>query len=213
MLAMLRKDWYVMGKYTAVFIAAWMVIAGMLAWIPGAERSFLFYTLPVVCFGVTLNAIGVDHDCRWDRFAAMTLLRPWELVLEKYLLSYGILALIAGLGALAGRISTMGQGGNDMWATIVLVLLATATALPLVYRFGQQKGRLILLGFWGLVAALILGAAHWNYALIEAVFGWMDAAPVPALAAGIAAVLLAANAASICLSIRFYTRRQRGWYD
>lgn len=213
MLAMLRKDWYVMGKYTAVFIAAWMVIAGMLAWIPGAERSFLFYTLPVVCFGVTLNAIGVDHDCRWDRFAAMTPLRPWELVLEKYLLSYGILALIAGLGALAGRISTVGQGGNDMWATIVLVLLATATALPLVYRFGQQKGRLILLGFWGLVAALILGTAQWSFEVIEWFFGWIEEIPALALAVGVTVLLTAANVWSFHLSTRFYTRRQRGWYD
>ena len=66
---------------------------------------------------------------------------------------------------------------------------------------------------WGLAAAAILGAAHWRYHLIEAVFGWMDAVPVPALAAGCIIVLGVLNIFSVILSVRFYTRRQRGWYD
>ena len=42
MLAMLRKDLYVMGKYTAVFIISWMVVAGVSARIFNADGSFLY---------------------------------------------------------------------------------------------------------------------------------------------------------------------------
>lgn len=213
MLAMLRKDCYVMGKYAAGIIITWIVMAGMYAWISKVESSFLYYFMPALSITIVRNAVSYDHERRWDRFAAMTPLRPWALVLEKYLLAYGALALMAGLGALAGWISTLGKSGANMWMPVVLALLMTATDLPVVYRFGRQRGAIILMVSWGLVAAAILGTAHWNYALIKLVFGWMEDVPFLALLAGIGGMLLVVNAGSILLSIRFYARRQRGWYD
>ena len=51
-----------------------------------------------------------------------------------------------------------------------------------------------------------------KFAVVYA-FGWMGDVPVPALAAGIAGLLLALHLFSFLLSVRFYTRRRRGWYD
>lgn len=213
MLAMLRKDLYVMGKYTIVLIITWVVAAGVLIWLPKTDASFLYYLMPAMSATIALNAVSADHECRWDRFAAMTPLRPWQLVLEKYLFTYGTLALLGGLSFLAAWAAASGENNSSTWAAIVLVLLLIATSLPLVYRFGRQKGGMILMIFWGLVAALILGAAHWNYGLIETAFGWVEEVPAPALAAGTTVFLIAANVWSFYLSVRFYARRQRGWYD
>lgn len=213
MFAMLRKDVYVMGRYTAVFSAVWLAIIAVCARLPGLESASLYYLMPVYALTVTLNAVSSDHECRWDRFAAMTPLRPWQLVLEKYLFTYGTLALLGGLSFLAAWAAASDENNSSTWAAIVLVLLLIATSLPLVYRFGRQKGGMILMIFWGLAAALLLGAAHWNYGLIETAFGWVEEVPAPALAAGTTVFLLAANVWSFYLSVRFYARRQRGWYD
>lgn len=213
MLAMLRKDFYVMGKYTAALVITWAAAAGVLIWFPGTDAGFLYYLMPAMSATIAQNAVCIDHECRWDRFAAMTPLRPWQLVLEKYLFTYGILTLMAGLSFLAAWATSSDVNRSSIWAAIVLVLLLIAMSLPLAYRFGRQKSGMILIILWGLAAALVLGTAHWNYGLIEAAFGWMDDVPAPALAAGSAVFLAAASVWSFRLSVRFYTRRQRGWYE
>lgn len=213
MLAMLRKDCYVMSKHMVGIILAWMGMSAMYAWIPGVESNAMFYLMPVMASTIVLNAVSNDQACRWDLFAAVTPLRPWEIVVGKYVFAYGILALLTGLGTLAGWISTLGKGGSNMGTVVVLVSLMTALGLPLVYRFGRHKGATVLLVIWGLAAAAIFGAAHWNYGLIEAAFGWIDAVPVPVMMAGCTVILAVLNICSVFLSIRFYTRRQKGWYD
>lgn len=212
MLAMLRKDCYTMWKFTAVYAIVWMIMSGTFGWFSGTSGNSLYYLMPVMASTVVLSAISSDETCRWDRFIAMSPLRPWQIVLGKYLFAYGVLALMSALSALAGLVSASGRGGAELLTEVVLVLLADALALPLVYRFGRQTGaRILLMIILGLAVA-ILGPAHLNYDWIEAAFGWMDAIPVPALAAGIAGILLALHLLSFLLSVRLYTRRQRGWY-
>lgn len=204
MLAMLRKDCCVVGKYTAGLLVFWVILAGLYAGIPEVDQGKWYLMMPVLAANIVLAAISSDEVCHWDRFAAMTPLRPWQLVLEKYLLAYGLTAALAG---------AKGRDGLDSWMVTVLALLSTVTALPLTYRFGRQKGSTVLLIVWGAAAALILGTAYFRYAWIEWAFGWLEEVPVPLLAAGGGCALLALNAGSVCLSIRFYARRQRGWYD
>lgn len=213
MLAMLRKDCHVMWKFMAVYAITWMVMTGTFGRVSGTSADSLYYLMPVMSSTIVLSAISSDDACRWDRFIAMTPLRPWQIVLAKYLFAYGTLTLMNVLSVLAGRVSASDRGGTELLTGTVLVLLATAAALPLVYRFGRQTGARILGIIILSLAVAILGPAHLKYDWIGAVFDWMDDVPVPALAAGIAGLLLALHLLSILLSIRFYTRRQRGWYD
>lgn len=213
MFAMLRKDVYVMGRYTAVFSAVWLAIIAVCARLPGLESASLYYLMPVYALTVTLNAVSSDHECRWDRFAAMTPLEPWLLVLEKYLFAYGVMALMTLLGVAARRLATGVLDRVELWTIVVLSLLAMATALPVTYRFGRKTGGALLMALWGGLAAVILGTALLNYAKIEAAFGWLEDVPALSLALGLGAMVLAANALSFALSVRFYTRRQRGWYE
>lgn len=211
MLALLRKDCYVMRKFAVVYTIAWMIMSGTFGWISGTSGSSLYYLMPIMSSTIVMSAIGSDETCRWDRFVAMSPLRPWQIVLAKYLFAYGTLTLMSVLGALANHVSAS-RSGVEVLTEVVLVLMATAMALPLVYRFGRQTGArilgIIILG----LAMAILGPAHLKYEWIEAAFGWMDDVPVPTLATGIAGLLLALHLFSFLLSVRFYTRRQRGWY-
>lgn len=213
MLAMLRKDCYAMGKHTVLLLVFWTFMAGMYALVPGVDGNLFYAIMPAMGANVVLGAIHYDQACRWDRFIAMTHLRPWQLVLEKYLLVYGLIALLAVLSVLAGWVSARGRSGLSVWAVIVATLLFDAMGLPLVYRFGQPKGSTIVLSIWGAAAAVILGTAHWRRDLLGRAFGWMGEIPASALAAGTAAAVLLINVGSILLSVRFYARRQRGMYD
>ena len=124
-------------------------------------------------------------------------------------------ALLARLrpGGPGGRGGAARPGAPPLPRTIlVLVLLALATALPLTYRYGRRKGGALLLALWGAVAVLILGGSFLCSPVIDLLFGWMDNAPALTLEVRVAGGLLAANAASFWLSVRFYTRRQWGWY-
>ncbi len=212
MLAMLRKDFYVVGKHTVALLVLWTFMPGLYSLVPGVDGNMFYAIMPAMGANVVVNAVGNDRACHWDRFIAMTPLRPWQLVLEKYLLAYGLTALLAALGGLACWITTKGQGGLHVWATVIAVLLYNAMGLPLLYRFGQPMGSTILLSVWGTAAVVILGTAYWRRELLDKAFGWMSDIPAPLLAAGIVALLLAVNAGSFLLSTRFYARRQRGWY-
>ena len=209
-IAMLRKDLYVTGRYAAAYAGAWAVISLLCSvWM---NIHSLLDAMPICALTVVLNAVSADQECRWDRFAAMSSLRPWVLVGEKYLYAYGLIAMLTALRAaglrLAGR-----HGGQPLPRTIlVLVLLALATALPLTYRYGRRKGGALLLALWGAAAVLILGGSFLCSPVIDLLFGWMDGIPALTLGVRLAVGLLAANVLSYALSVRFYTRRQRGWY-
>lgn len=213
MWAMLRKDWYVVGKYTMSVLLFELAIAVAFRWM-GESVSSVYYTATIVAADtVILNAIGSDVRCGWDRFIAMTSLRPWEPVLGKYLLSYGAVIWAVGIGALLVWNSPEGMDRVELWTAVVLNALCIAMMLPLAYRYGRQKGGIILFVIWGLAAMLILGTAQWSFEVIEWLFAWIEDISAPALALGLAVLLLAANAWSFRLSVRFYTRRQRGWYE
>ena len=90
-----------------------------------------------------------------------------------------------------------------MAASAVLLLLAVI--LPAVYRFGRQKGAALtmypLMALLG--AALLWGQENASEALAELLrptaFRFL--------------LSVGAHLASIPVSVLFYTRRQRGWYD
>lgn len=213
MLAMLRKDVYVMGRYVAPLTGSCIVMALVFSRFLAADVHFPYYLLPALSVMIGPSAVSADQECRWDQFAAMTPLRPWLLVVEKYCFAYGTAALLAGLSTLVCRVSATEEDVSNMRMMFLLISLCLAIALPLVYRFGRQKSSIILLAFWGLIIAAVLGDVYFRYGLIKLSLGWMADVPAPLLAAVGGCALLALNAGSILLSVRFYTRRRRGWYD
>ena len=134
MLAMLRKDWYVVGKYMASVLLFELAIAAAFRWI-GESISSVYYTATIVATDtVILNAIDSDYRCGWDRFIVMTSLRPWEPVLGKYLLACGAVVWAVGIGALLVWNSPEGMDQVELWTAVVLSFLCIAMMLPLATR-------------------------------------------------------------------------------
>ena len=203
---LLLKDWYVARKrcwpllpMAAVF-AACTVYADS-AWF-AAYPLLLGAMLPV-----TLQAY--DDACGFPRYAAALPVSRRALVGARYVtallapLPGAALLLLAGLiGAALGHPSPLGAGA--LAALSLLPLLFSALLLPLAFRFGTERARLLM--------ALLLGAL----CVLALLPGPVVRPPLPGGAAGggalaaLAAAVLALLALSYLAALKLYAPRAGG---
>ena len=169
----------------------------------------------MMAMSIPLNSIAYDEKSKWDRYAAMLPYKPGQLVWTKYLLAYLFTVLaeaIVLLGSvIRGRISHEPSTPEDLLSFSVLLLgvmpVMIAAVLPPLYRFGSEKGRLVMLVFMGIGVGITLGLAG--------IFGEVNLPQLP-LAAAVplfVLVVVAATYVSFRLSVYFYRKRQNGAYN
>ncbi|MGI6261797.1 MAG: ABC-2 transporter permease [Acutalibacteraceae bacterium] len=153
MKGLLLKDFYTIIKQLKVFVL--MIV--IFALIPNFSVSVFAVVYAAM---LPITTLAYDERCKWDTLAAMMPYSPAALVLSKYLL--GLLGVLC-----AGLLSAFGYGiqlfllhaadDGSFWfsllAGICTALLLLAINLPLMYRFGVEKGRLF---FFALIALLAL---------------------------------------------------------
>lgn len=210
MTGLLKKDLYVAGKSGRLLL----VLALVFSMVPslGAFGSTYAVMLAVM---MPLNSIAYDERCKWDRYAAMLPYRTGQLVWSKYLLSYLYTLLGGGIIVLGAFLRGVTTGAADWKETAetsvmlaVVMLFITALGLPLLYRFGSEKGRLAMILCMGVGVGAAMG--------LMGIFGELPELPelpLPVLAAGIAVLAVGATYASFRLSVYFYRKRQNGAYD
>lgn len=161
MKALLLKDFLTLSKMIRTIIIIMLIVAC----VPQLNMSVFFM---VYCAMLPISALGYDERTKWDVQAAMMPYRPWEIVLGKYVLGYLILAVATVLALLANVIVGSVTGSPltaDQYLMIATYALAVtfflSITLPLVFRFGVEKGRLAMgiglgVGFGVLVALIPL---------------------------------------------------------
>lgn len=213
MIGLLKKDLYVADKSGRLLL----VLALVFCLAPGFGTLGGTYAM-MMAFMLPMNSIAYDERCKWDRYAAMLPYRPGQIVWCKYLLS-GIYTLLGEAVILVGAVirNIMDPGSVDWKSTLeinimlaLVMFLVVSITLPFLFRFGSEKGRLIML----VVMALGVGTA---VALTNTIFGDRDLAsllpPVPVLAALGTALVAGGIYLSFRLSVHFYKKRQNGAYD
>lgn len=209
MIGLLKKDLYVADRSFRLLI----VLAVVFSLIPGMSNFGTTYAI-MMAMTIPLNAIAYDEKSKWDRYAAMLPYKTEQLVWIKYLLGYlfAVLAeVIVLLGtAIRSRVSHDPAALEDLLGFSILLLavmpLTIAFALPALYRFGSEKGRLTMLAIMGVGLGVAMGLAG--------VFGEVNLPRLPLAAAVPLFVLLviAVTYASFRLSVYFYKKRQNGAY-
>jgi len=122
------------------------------------DLSFMGTFVPILlCMG-TLSSMNVDEQAQWDRFAVSVPNGRAKVVREKYL----FLLLCGGISLVIGLVLALIlflRGVEDAGATLSVfvgsvmgTLLVSSVSLPLSFRFGYQKARVIAIGVAGLVA-------------------------------------------------------------
>ena len=214
MIALLKKVIFVMDKQMRLLV----ILALLFNLIPSASSLGATYAM-LIALMLPMSTISYDERCKWDRYAAMLPWTPQQIVGSKYVLSYGALALGAALIILGNFARTLYGGATDWEETgallaiyLVLIAVMTAVVYPLIYRFGSEKGRLILVVVFLGIFAMAFGTVVLAMDNMEGIVARLEAISAPVLAAAAVVVVAGATFLSYRLSVRFYLRRREGAY-
>lgn len=211
MIGLLRKDLFVADKSSRLLL----VLALVFCLTPNLGTLGNTYAM-MMAFMLPMNSIAYDERCKWDRYAAMLPYKTSQIVWSKYVLSF-LYTLLGEVIILVGAcIRNVIHPGSVDWLDtveicammVVVMLLVVAFALPALYRFGSEKGRLVMILMMGVGVGVALG-----------VMKITDEVPVqikltfPAVFLLAAAVLVAVTALSFRVSVKFYKNRQNGKYN
>ena len=140
--------------------------------------------LTVMVLLLPVNALAYDENCKWDAYALTMPVTRRDLALSKYLLALvgaGAMALLSAVCALM-----MGATPDEVFSTIGLLLAAglcmISIMLPLLFRFGVQKGRMVMIVVVLLPVALTVMFPEVFPVALPAGTGWLFLAALVLLA-------------------------------
>lgn len=114
-------------------------------------------TMLVIMLPITTMAY--DEKCRWDGFALTTPLSRSDMVNAKYMFTIGCIAVLTLLLAIGNLIIC-----KDIKASISVLLyvipagmILNAAILPVLFCFGVESGRLVIIVVMIVIALLIVG--------------------------------------------------------
>ena len=201
MKALILKDTYVIWRQMKYFLFLILIFSA----IPSS-----FNNIFAVIYAAMLpyTALAYDERSKWDQMAAMMPYSPRDVVLGKYVFGWLCIGGAAVLSCLIQVIVCLLVKQRFLPGVLALSVLGAlcvlAISLPLMFRFGVEKGRLamfliifLVCGGAGALASIADGMLHGN--------GFASQIPVTAAMLLITVVL---TAVSVPLSMRFYAKRQ-----
>ena len=190
MKALLLKDFYVLWKQMKAFLVLILLFSAL----PGSYNAIFAVTYAAM---LPYSCVAYDERSKWDQLAAMMPYSNRDLVLSRYILGW-----IAGAGACL--LSLLLQEGftlilhqdvypDTLIASFFVCLSTLAITLPLIFRFGVERGRLIMF----LIIFLVCGSAGALSGIADSLSGTL---PAPVWL--IVPLSLVLTALSIPLSLR-----------
>ncbi len=206
MKGLLLKDFYMMKKYCRSFLLILLVFTAVSLF---SESGAIFIAYPVLIVSMLpVTLISYDERSRWNVYSdTMPYSRAMQ-VSAKYLtmLMAVLCCLVVLTVAQAGKAFYLHESFDPLALVTTLLavgLLAPSFTLPIVFKWGVEKGRMMYYVLMVLLLAWFAIANAWNpereWAAVPGILlnGWM-------LLGG--AVIL--FALSWWLSIRFYQKRE-----
>lgn len=143
MKALLIKDLLTLkgqAKSLLLVLAVWFIISYI-------NGSGIFFTALSVIYGMLLplTTLSVDEKSRVERYMMSAPVTRAELALSRYVLGLlGLLALgVLGVGASLAIGDSLAEAIGASAACFCLAVLLLSVTLPLVYKFGTDKARII----------------------------------------------------------------------
>ena len=193
MKGLLQKDFYLMRTLARSY--AFILGVFFLISLTGVyDGTFLCTFLVLMCVMIPANTFSYDEQAKWDKYAVSLPAGRPGVVRAKYLFT-----LLVSLAALA--LATLLEAELSAVAPAGFGILMTAILLPLLFRFGSQRGRLYLVL---VVAVLTGGTVGGAMVLSEAGLG---ASILLTLLAAAPLVGLVALVPSYFLSLRIYREK------
>lgn len=196
MKGLLRKDLYTL-KNTFGILSAFMLIYALIGYVDN-NASMLVAVVAVVAMMLPANSISYDEFYHWDCYVLTMPVSRKMVVQSKYVLC----VLLSCFMLLVGVVFTMLLGGSFIdaffgtWCVAVLSLIISALALPCMFKWGAQRGRLILVLICGAAGAVLgvifisVSFGNWGSLTILQILGEMQYSEVFAAGALIAGMFL-----------------------
>lgn len=202
MKGLLLKDWYLSLKYLrSMFV---IILAFMGASVFQPENSFFTIYPCVMVAMLPVSLFSYDDREKWNVYVQAFPVSRTRYVTEKYLFGAISVAAYLALMSLFYLLAGVDGLGETFTISLSLGLLASGIMLPILFRFGAEKGRIAYLFFIGLVIAVCGTIAFGlkNGMLV----GQLYALPIPNWA--LCLIIVALYALSWRLSVTLYRKRE-----
>lgn len=161
MTGLLKKDFRLLAKYGKVVLL--MMGIFLLASIYSKDVTFSAGVIIIMGLMMTVNTISYDDMAHFTEYSVTLPISRARQVVEKYILSICILAIGVGLVAVLNLIfrilwpehTDMMENVSAMLLCMSLGLVMLSLMIPLVYKFGAEKARIIVI-LIGMSPALLL---------------------------------------------------------
>ena len=202
MKGLLYKDWTMLLRQGKMYLLIILVFSA----VPQFTRAGFAMAYAAI---LPYSVIAYDEQSKWPRLAIMMPYTDGQLVLSKYILSWLGILLVMVLSAVSRTADCFINGQTVLISEYQEIIIFTAASslfstivLPLVFRFGVERGRLMFIPVivGGVIAVVVGGERIAPY--LRTVTLWTAAAIAIAIA-------VAANIASVALSRKLFRRGLR----
>lgn len=214
MTGLMLKDYFILRKALRSYLAVaaiYIALAFSGTWSPEFLGGFLLVMVSVL----PMNVFAYDQQAKWDTYGLALPVGRTKTVAARYLvtlvLSLGTVAMISVLGIVLGAMGRLEEPASYLFTCVVCALMGVvlnAVLLPLLYKFGPERARIVLYGLMGAMVAVgwvflvPLGGIEWLKTLGEPTPAQIAAIPFIAVLAGLGLLAL-----SFLLSRYFYGRK------
>ena len=201
MKGLMKKDFLMLWRASRAFLLICVLFIAMSAI---SQDNIIFLFMPIMISGLLPSTLlSYDERCKWQEFSGALPVSRAQLVSAKYLLGLGCMTLILVVTLIVHLIVRRfpPQTLLSMLGAIYgLSLFISAVSLPMMFKFGVEKGRL-----WYYATLVLVGGASGASAGVATdlfseglpSFLWL----IPVLGVVIFAL-------SWLLAIRFYQKRE-----
>ncbi len=145
MSALLLKDFICLkrqAKTLLVFFVMYIIL-----FVTMQNFNFLYAMVIILATTLVMNTYAYDENAKWDTYALSLPITKQQIVLSKYLLS---ILLACGGVLICVVISLIKKQTNlENWLTIYalfgVAIFIISFLLPLLYKFGSQKARILVI--------------------------------------------------------------------
>lgn len=208
MSGLIVKDFLILRKTLRSYLlilAIYVAVAFAGYW----SASFVGGFMMVMVAMLPMNVFAYDKQAKWDVYGLSLPVGRTKTVAARYLAVLIMFAASAVLTTVLGvALNIAGRLEEYLLSCaicVVIAMLINAIMLPLLYKFGPERARIMLFGVMGVIALVAvvflipLGGLEWLKSLDAPTLEQIAAVPVAAVIAGLALLIL-----SFLLSRHFY---------
>ena len=207
MKGLLLKDWYqVKGSMKTMYLTVALVLA---IWALSTSSSYVFpVSYAAIFLGILpVNLLTYDQNSGWIEYGWTLPVSKKVLVAEKYLV--GLLCVAAAIVVDGLFVMVLSLRRGTAIDSAALFIIANSVSLPLMYRFGAEKARMIyILSFAGFGALLGGFGALMDEVQTNSAAEWLRHAPAW-LAAVFLVTAVLVYAVSWRVSVKWYGKYRK----